>query len=189
MKTTNLFYLFIIVNILGILPAMGNSGKPDEDEGLIFTEEMLDKVIPLITESEALLLKAIDKQNINELKRLLKKGINLNYLEPYIDMSPLMVSISVRNPNPAIVKALIDAKANPNKQNNTGLTALMIAVKVDAPLKIVTMLLDNGANPHVKDRDKKTAIDYAEHNKNRSKNSEKIDLLLKSYQKQRYVGN
>lgn len=59
-----------------------------------------------------------------------------------------------------LVRLCIKAKADINAQNNSGRTALINAA-IKGYADIVDMLLMAGANPNIKDKDKKTAMWYA----------------------------
>jgi len=162
MKITNLFYLFIVVNVAGTLPIMGNN-------------------------SERLLMNAIETQNINQIKNLLQQpNININYTEPNMGMTPLILSIITKNPE--IVKILLTANANPNIKDKVGRTALILAAEEDVPLEIVKLLLGHNANINIRDISGKNALDYAQDYDRpqlRSKtdtNSKKIVSLLRFMQ-------
>lgn len=61
-----------------------------------------------------------------------------------------------------IMKALLDAKANPNIQNKLGATPLLHLARWSKPGIAISieLLLQYGANPNIKDCFEKTALDY-----------------------------
>ena len=80
--------------------------------------------------------------------------------------------LAVKNKNEKIVKALLEAGANSNIQNNLGMTALMFACNIYL-VEIVQLLLSHNANVHLKNSEGKSALDMVSYNK------ELIDLLTK----------
>ena len=64
------------------------------------------------------------------------------------------------NGHPAIVQILIDKGAYINKQMDDGTTALMQATQ-NGHTEVVRVLLTRGADPDLKDKQGRSAIDYA----------------------------
>lgn len=62
--------------------------------------------------------------------------------------------------HPDVVRALVNAHANVNLQANDGVTPLMVAAGRDVP-ESVEVLLKAGADPKIKDREGRTALDLA----------------------------
>lgn len=59
---------------------------------------------------------------------------------------------------------LLKAGVSPNVQDNLGRSALMLACMQNQPARLVQLLLHYGTNLHIKDKDGKTALDYAMQN-------------------------
>ena len=72
-----------------------------------------------------------------------------------------------------IMELLLENGADPNIQNKSGYTVLMIASIKKKPLKIIKLLIENGANPDLKNKDGKTAFDLA--------STDECKNLIKSY--------
>ena len=63
---------------------------------------------------------------------------------------------------PELVRALLDAHANPNARDVRGMTPLMLSVASEnQDPKVVKMLLAAGADPSIKSTDGETALDWA----------------------------
>lgn len=90
---------------------------------------------------------AVITDNMAVLKQHIAAGSNLNERDPFGGSSPL-ISAAVFN-KPEMAKALIDAGADINFQNNDGSTALHSASFFCRP-EIVKMLLDKNADKTVK---------------------------------------
>lgn len=76
--------------------------------------------------------------------------------------------------NTALVKVLLENKANPNIADGQGMTPLLYAVQFDNK-EIATLLLKYKADRKMADNEGKSPMDYAVFNKNQ----EMIDLLKK----------
>lgn len=76
--------------------------------------------------------------------------------------------------NLALVKVLLENKANPNLADGQGMTPLLYAVQFDNK-EIATLLLKYNADRKMADNEGKSPMDYAVFNKNQ----EMIDLLKK----------
>ncbi len=94
--------------------------------------------------------------NMEALKQHIAAGSNLNEKDPLGGSSPL-ISASLFGKT-EIAKALIDAGADLNFQNNDGSTALHTASFFCRP-EIVQMLLDKGANKTIKNKYNQTAYE------------------------------
>lgn len=85
-------------------------------------------------------------------KILIKIGANVNTVSPIQNMAPISLAMSY-NPNLDLLKALIDAGANPNVQDTNGFTPLIKATTYyisDYGLKLIKLLLAAGADPDIK---------------------------------------
>ena len=90
---------------------------------------------------------------------LIKNGADVNAQDNYGD-SPLMRAIVEGKLN--VVELLIKNGANINAQNNEGKSALHLAVVNSSlfALYMVQSLITSGINPHLKDNNNKTPLDY-----------------------------
>ena len=101
------------------------------------------------------LAQAVDKQDISEMKSILKKDESLiNYQEAVFGTTLLMRSISSEKYN--ATKELLENGANPNIISKIGTTALFKAIsfswedtKANDDPKFVKLLLDFKANPNI----------------------------------------
>lgn len=78
------------------------------------------------------------------------------------DDSLLVVAGS--NSNPAVIEALIKAKADVNARNKNGGTPLMAAAGFNSNPAVIEALIKAKADVTVRDKAGKTAFDYAENN-------------------------
>jgi len=92
---------------------------------------------------------AVVTGNLDALKQHIAAGSNLNERDPFGGSSPL-ISASVFGKTEE-ARALIEAGADLNLQNNDGSTALHTAAFFCRP-EIVKMLLEKGANKNLKNR-------------------------------------
>ncbi|MBI5116614.1 ankyrin repeat domain-containing protein [Candidatus Poribacteria bacterium] len=81
---------------------------------------------------------------------------------------------------PEVVRALLDAGADPNAKDQHGVSVLMIAAFHQGRTEVVQALLDAGADTNVKDEHGDTALDYATD----SKHKDVVELLKKHSSKQ-----
>jgi hypothetical protein len=99
---------------------------------------------------------AVLTNNMDVLKQHIAAGSNLNEKDPYGGSSPLITAALFDKPEMA--KALIDAGADLNLQNNDGSTALITASFFCRPA-IVKMLLEKKADKMIKNKYGSTAYD------------------------------
>ena len=114
------------------------------------------------------LTKAVNKDDVDEVARLLRNGNDPN--EKQLGISVLMNACNVGNAS--IVKLLLEKNALVNAHDWDGMTPLMMAVagrgysdeegKEDRCLEIVTLLLDAGANADYISWRRRTALKEAE---------------------------
>lgn len=106
------------------------------------------------------------------IRLLLDKGAVVNVFDSY-GRTPLMMASS--GPFPEAVKLLLDFKADPNvADKEEHFSALMFAA-AEGQLEVVKILLENNANPFLKDVDGDDAMTFAENNGHKE-----IAALLKS---------
>ena len=79
--------------------------------------------------------------------------------ETGISTSPLM--IACQNGHIKVVQLLLQAKANPNEQNESGATPLIIS-SYHGHARIISLLLAKGANPLIRDSQGQTVLDVAQ---------------------------
>lgn len=114
---------------------------------------------------------AISFFNFSGVKILVERGADLELQDKKGDTALTLATMEANLLN--IVDYLIAKGANINHQNNQGSTALMLAV-IDSNEAVVQRLLNAGANVHLKDKKRRTALQL-------SKNKQNIRDLLKKY--------
>lgn len=105
------------------------------------------------------LLQAVENQNIQEVKRLIETGANLNYNENFKKQAPIYIAVQRKNMD--IIKLLVDAGADLNVRNYEGWTPLIYAVSSnedETSLKIINLLLEAGADVNLSDNTGQTPI-------------------------------
>lgn len=113
------------------------------------------------------LIGAIEKGTIDEVKRLIANGIDVNMPADSVAIKgilPLHTAARsyVKGPaNVEIVKLLLDAGAHVNVQNSEGNTPLMLAVS-SSNTDVVTLLLARGADVNAKSREGYAALQFAQ---------------------------
>ncbi len=119
------------------------------------------------------LLRAIDQQDPDEVRRALRAGVNPNDRD---GINRLALTIATDNNIAEIVQLLLEAKADPNLRDQNGDTALYKAVYWENEA-IIEMLLEAGADIHLPTAKGITPYDEAKNNTNNN-----LELLLQSYQ-------
>lgn len=114
------------------------------------------------------LILACYHRNIEVAEFLIENVENLNYVS---NQGSALAALCI-NYDKNLVQKLLDHKANPNVQDNNGVTPLIWAVKM-GNAELVQMLLHYGADKKISDKNDKTAFEYAIN----SKNLEIINLL------------
>ena len=141
--------------------------------------------------SNSLLYEAAEQGDIDVVKKLLSKNIEVN-AQNVLGWTPLLIAVAEQHEK--IVKVLLDHGANPNQSNLKGRNPIMFAARyankslteillrngadpnlnesndpgslsaaaISGNQEVVELLLNSGAKPLEKDFYKKTAIDYAE---------------------------
>ena len=119
------------------------------------------------------LLRAVDQQDPDEVRRALRAGVNPNDRD---GMNQLALTIATDNNIAEIVQLLLDAKADPNLQDPSGDTALYKAVYWENEA-IIEMLLEAGADIHLATANGITPFEEAKNNTNNN-----LEKLLQLYQ-------
>lgn len=104
---------------------------------------------------------AVAQRDRARMDALLAAGAKLNAGD-YLNATPLFYA--VRGPQPVdsvIVQRLLDAGAYINSRNDHGFTPLMMAAQ-DAPIGVVQLMLDRGADPRLEDKDGARAEHHAD---------------------------
>ena len=71
---------------------------------------------------------------------------------------------AAHNSNPEVITVLVQAGADVNATDASGVTPLMLAAAGNSNPEVITVLLSLGADPKAKDNSGKTAIDHARKN-------------------------
>lgn len=118
------------------------------------------------------LFKAVDNENLVEVKNLIARGADVNAKdENYDDITPLF--LAVENGNLEIVQYLLDFGAKPNKRDEEKRTPLM-RLDEDATPELVRILIKHGAKINLTDKEKNTALILAA----RSAKAEVLQTLI-----------
>jgi hypothetical protein len=108
-------------------------------------------------ESEAALLAAIKRGDIDAVIQLLQSGASPDATDPQYGYTALM--LAARSSALGIVQALLDAHADPNRKAKDGYTALLFAANCgDAGINVVQLLLQSGADPRARQNDGFSAL-------------------------------
>lgn len=107
----------------------------------------------------------ICKNYINAVEILLQSGVSANLCIPkgfecYPIFTQRSLILATEIGSAAMVELLLKYGANPNLQNEDGLTALMRAISIEN-VELVKLLLQSGADVRIKDIKSLTAYDYA----------------------------
>ncbi len=119
------------------------------------------------------LLRAIDQQDPDEVRRALRAGVNPNNRD---GLNRLALTMAVDSNIAEIVQLLLDAKADPNLKDQNGDTALYKAVYWENEA-IIEMLLEAGADIHLASSKGVSPFEEAKNNTNNN-----LEDLLQSYQ-------
>lgn len=125
------------------------------------------------------LMNAILNGDKGLVQQLIDCGANVKKANNYTGETPLMFAAAR---DFEITKCLIEHKANVNAADSEGFTPLMIATLQDKP-RIVTLLLENGADPSLVNKKGKSALDLTSIRINRWTKIERPEIakLLENY--------
>jgi hypothetical protein len=104
------------------------------------------------------LVKAVWEQDLNEVRKLLAQGVDVNAVDEGVYTTAL--GAAVANGKLEFVRALLDAGADPNVRNQSGRTALM-NLDEDATDEVVRALVAAGADVSIKDTEGNTVLHTA----------------------------
>ena len=122
-----------------------------------------------MNEAQERLRLAIKFNDLIEVERILETGLDINQPVNALCQTPLMVAV-MKGSLP-IVELLLGAGCNPNQQDYSGTTALMLIW--DCDLEITRALINAGADVQLRNKDGETALDIA-----RKKKQGKVMALL-----------
>jgi len=142
-------------------------------------------------EGQTALLKSVGNKWTPLSLYLINKGANVNLGYGKFNVTPLVMAVETQDE--AVVKALIEKKANVNSETTIAapVKARMVIIEKITPLmiaaqsgneKITKMLLDAGANPYAEDSNGATALHYAYHN-----NQPKTFALLENFKTKKFT--
>ena len=97
--------------------------------------------------------------NLNDIDNTINAGQDVNIADEY-GQTPLMYAAAA-NPDPQIIKRLLEAGANIDAKTVTGWTALMYAVRDNANPEVSRALLEAGSKVDFKNEDGLMAFNYA----------------------------
>ena len=168
-----------IIFVLLLFTALGNaqvktkdvfdvarSGTVEEMTALV--QKKKDTVNAVNASGFSPLILACYRGNAPVAEYLAKTVKDVNYNSP----SGTAIAAAAVKGNVAMVKVLLDNKANPNSKDATGMTPLLYASQFDNK-EMITLLLKYKADKKIVNNDGKTAMDFAAFNKSK----EAIDLL------------
>ena len=114
---------------------------------------------------EEQLIEAIDSEDIDSIKDLIKKGANINkkYDDIYTIGEKILLSLDTFEYDSSLLKTLIRKKVNLNVKNEDGYTLLMTIFGEPEDMlynniKTVITLLVNKADPNIQDNQGATAL-------------------------------
>ena len=106
---------------------------------------------------------AIKFNDVNEVEKTLEQIADPNIVVNSLGQTPLM--LAVMKGSLSIVELLLAAGSNPNAQDYTGTTALMLIW--DCDLEITKALIEAGADQRLRNKEGETALDIAKRKKQR----------------------
>lgn len=130
-------FTVLFISLLTLASCGGNQDKTSEKKADSTASEKVVKAPNMDIHAATLI------GDLETIKQHIQAGTDLNQKEPAVGSTPL-ISAAVFG-RTEIAKALIEAGADVNLQNNEGSTALHTAAFVGR-LEIVELLLSNGAN-------------------------------------------
>lgn len=144
--------LYVILYIILFVPFISQSSQDVKDVGE--KKGLAEKAKPKIPEHIKV---AIAKNNEDEILKFIKEFGP--FIEAVDEQGNTLLHLAVMANAITSVRALLYAGINETVLNNDGLAALHIAVKKKLP-RIVSLLIEHGADVSIKDKQGKTPLDY-----------------------------
>ncbi len=117
----------------------------------------------MIEEPTELMEALRDKADLEEIKRLIEAGEDVNAIT--ID-GDTVLSFACLN-SPEVLWLLLEAGADPNIEGREGMSVLMHTAQYNENIDACQLLIEYGANIHAKDIDGNTAVWWSKYNPNR----------------------
>ncbi|MDD9899435.1 MAG: ankyrin repeat domain-containing protein [Alphaproteobacteria bacterium] len=145
------------ISAMQFMNHLKNAGFTDEATCLQLLEKVPD-INALDDAHNPALIQAVKLDYTNLAQKLLERGVDPNAKGNKDDTALLR---SAYHCNTDLVRALIDKGANVNDANIYGHTPLMVAVAqdIEESMEIISLLIENGADIHARDKYNKTALD------------------------------
>ena len=116
---------------------------------------------------------------------LINAGADIDLESPYYNLGKTALIIASQNNNLDIVELLLDAGANPNKQDIEGNTPLFISLEEDVSENIIQILLEAGADPYIKNNNGANSILIAKRYTYRKKYLEIMEPYIDKFKTQK----
>ena len=156
-----------------------------------------EKTVEKLKTATEILFALAKSASVDEVTRLIQEGADVNTIDDYYERTVLMRAAghgfaldqySLRqfsipswmsfgcNPDPEVLRVLIENGADVNAADKDGLTSLMLAAMVNPNPEALRILIENGANVAVRDKYGHIALDYANRNE-KLKGTDALNLL------------
>jgi hypothetical protein len=139
-----------------------------------------------ISDPTADLFKLVKNGTLGEVLGAIARGANVNAVAD-LGVTPLSIAAEY-NTDPGVIGALVKAGANVNAPDSALLTPLMHAAFMNKNPLVLTALIQSGADPMAADSNGKTAIDFAQQNRN-LKGSYALEMLTLASGRSNAVAN
>lgn len=110
----------------------------------------------------------LDDASVADINALLREERGLDLVATSREGYTPLMEVAARNPEADVTRVLVDATLNAggdlNHQNDTGMSALMLAARDNRNPEVLLMLLNAGADPTLRDNEGKTAYDHGADN-------------------------
>jgi ankyrin repeat protein len=162
-----------IKTVRALLEKVDIDGRNKEGNTALFLALRTDKrnVFDLLWEKNAdikipgknnrtILHVAASQDDLDLIQKLIERGADVNAVDDIEKDTPFIESCIGNSPHLEIVKFFLDKGVDINRQGTNKATCL-IYVAAAGHKEVVRELLNRGANPKLKDREGKTALDWA----------------------------